>query len=119
VCMCVDVCHPNESVTCGVYGQNVSVYFVITPALQMNLSDTHWVDIRGNNGINFSFYFGNPVTQVQLGNVMPIHPECTCGIVVNNASGHDSGQYVCTVTLLSPVVTIVVTSKQTLQLCGR
>jgi hypothetical protein len=115
--MCVDVCHPNDSITCGVYGHNVSVYFVITPMLQINMSDSDIVQIQGNNGVSFAFPFGSPVSQAQSDNVALIHPERTCGIVVNSATVHDSGQYMCKITHY--VVVTVATLKQTLQLCGR
>jgi hypothetical protein len=118
--MCVDVCHPNDSITCGVYGRSVSVYFVITPTLQMNLSDTYWVAIQGDKGLSFGFPFGNPVSQAQPGNVVSIHPERMCGFVVNSASVNDSGQYLCTIKHFAIGYTWSVTlNQQTLQLCGR
>jgi hypothetical protein len=116
--MCVDVCYPNEGVTCGVYGQDVSLYFVITPMLQMNLSDSDFVQIQGLNVTSFYFLFGFPVTSFQFGNFVPIRPERTCGVVVNNTTVRDSGQYVCTLTH-SALNTLSVTLKQTLHLCSR
>jgi hypothetical protein len=116
--MCVDVCYPNEGVTCGVYGQDVSVYFFITPMQKMNYTDDDSVQIQGVNGVSFSLPFGNPVSQAQRSNVIAIRPEHTCGIVVNSTTVHDSGQYMCTITHTGNI-TWSVTLNQTLQICGR
>jgi hypothetical protein len=117
VCMCVDVCHPNEGVTCGLYGQDVSVYFVITSTLQKNLWDMSFIFIQGVNGVSLDFAFGYPASPSQSGSVALIRPERTSGIVVNNASVHDSGQYMCTIKNFAN--TWSMTLNQTLQLCGR
>jgi hypothetical protein len=119
--LCVDVCHPTESVTCGIYGQDVSVYFVITPTLQMNIIDYDIVQMREVDGDNFHLFFGNPVTSYQFGHFVLLHPERTCGFIVNNATVNDSGQYLCIIKhfALGIGYTWRVTLQQTLQLCGR
>jgi hypothetical protein len=117
--MCVDVCHPNESITCGVYGRSVSMYFVIGPMLQMNLSDVDDLQIQGVNFDSFYVLFGFPVSSYQFDNFELIHPERTCGIIVNSATVNKSGQYMCTIEHFAARNNWRVMLKQTLQLCGR
>jgi hypothetical protein len=116
VCVCVDVCYLTESITCGLYGQDVSMYFV-TPPTYFDLAFS--ATIQAVSGVSFEFSLFYPESQAHSGNVMLIHPENTCGIVVNNATVHDLGRCTCTIRTAGMRPFWSMTLNQTLQLCGR